>query len=409
VTLTRRRLIQAAGGAVAAHTLLPAVARVGEAFGQTAAHPDAAQRNRLVVVHLYGGNDGLNTVIPTSGRAHDVYRKVRPATAYRPSQTLPLDRYGDRAHHLGLNALLPTVHRLYRAGRVAIVQGVDYPNHNYSHFVSTDIWHSGEPGSTPESGWLGRHLDRCPPKAGELRGVGIGYELPLMLRGRERSGTEIASVAATRFGDGTGLVADARHDALARQATDLVDVLSRVPAVPATGSQLADGLLSARSLLGLDLGVECVFVGAGGFDTHVGQRATHEALLRDLDASLAAFFYGSIHGKRLGIGTLPAALAARTVVVVLSEFGRRIGENGTGAAAGTDHGAAGPVLVIGPADRIGAGLHGEHPPLGTTRLPADNLAMTTDMRSVYQTLLTDWLYDPDPLYQRIRPIDGLLR
>ncbi len=426
--LTRRRLIQAAGGAAAAYALLPAVARVGDAFAQAPAHPDSAKRNRLVVIHLYGGNDGLNTVVPTAGSAYDVYRKVRPAVAYTPKQTLPLDLPSDRAHHLGLNAKLKTVHRLYRDGRVAIVQGVDYPNHNYSHFVSGDIWHSGEPGQAPESGWLGRHLDRCTPRAGELRGVGIGYELPLMLRGRARAGVEIASIAATRFADGTGAVADARHDALAlfdhharsepmrryaglgaRQAADLVDVLSRIPAAKSTGSYLGDGMLTARSMLGLDLGVECLFLGVGGYDTHTGQRQQHERLLTDLDASLEAFFLGSYAGTSLGIGALPASLASRTTVLVISEFGRRIGENGTAADAGTDHGAAAPVFVIGPKGRVGAGLHGEHPTLGTTKVPADNLAMTTDVRSVYQSVLGDWLGDPDPLYARIAPVRGLLR
>jgi uncharacterized protein (DUF1501 family) len=428
MALTRRRFVQAAGGAAAAHALLPAVARVGEAFAHASPSPASAARNRLVVIHLYGGNDGLNTVIPTAGRAYDVYRKVRPAVSYTPKQTLPLDLAADRAHHLGLNAQLKTLHKLYRQGRVAIVQGVDYPDHNYSHFVSGDIWHSGEPGQAPESGWLGRHLDRHGPKPGELRGVGIGYELPLMLRGRQRAGVEIASIAATRFGDGTATVADARHDALAlfghhaaseplrrfagngaRQAVDLVDVLAKVPPAKSTGSGLGDGMLTARSLLNIDIGVEVLFLGVGGYDTHTGQRSQHELLLRDLDRSLEAFFLGTYGGKSLGVGALPAKLASRTVVMVMSEFGRRIGENGSGAGAGTDHGAAAPVLLVGPKGRVVPGLHGEHPTLGTTKAPADNLAMTTDVRRLYQTVLTGWLHDPDPLYDRMTPLRGLFR
>jgi uncharacterized protein (DUF1501 family) len=427
VALTRRRFVQAAGGAAASHALLPAVARVGEAFAQTGASPASARRNRLVVIHLYGGNDGLNTVIPTAGTAYDVYRKVRPALSYKPSQTLPLDLPADRAHHLGLNAQLKTLHKLYRDGRLAIVQGVDYPQHNYSHFVSGDIWHSGEPGQAPDSGWLGRHLDRHAPKPGELRGIGIGYELPLMLRGRQRAGVELRSIAATRFSDGTGAVADARHDALAlfdhharseplrrfagsgaRQAVDLVDVLAKVPPAKSTGTPLGDGLLTARSLLGLNLGVEVMFLGVGGYDTHTDEKGQHEALLRDLDRSLEAFFLGTYGGKRITTA-LPAALASRTTVMVMSEFGRRIGENGTGAGAGTDHGAAAPVLLVGPKGRVAPGLHGEHPHLGTTKAPADNLMMTTDVRRLYQTVLTDWLHDPDPLYDRMAPLRGLFR
>lgn len=428
MTLSRRRLIQAAGGAAAAHVLLPAVARVGDGFGAEAAAPTAAQRNRLVVVHLMGGNDGLNTVIPTAGRPYDVYRKVRPSLAYSAGETLPLDLAHDKARHLGLNHNLKTLHKLYRAGRVGIVQGVDYPDHKYSHFISSDIWHSGEPDRQPESGWLGRHLDRMPPKTGELRGVGIGYELPLMLRGRDRWGAEIASIAATRFSDGDNDMADARHDALAlfahhakseplrqiagagaRGAVDVVDALRKAPAAQSTGSALGDAMLTARGLLGLSLGVEVVFLGIGGYDTHTSQQANHERLLLDLDRSLEAFYFGTYDGKSAKVGALPAALASRTIVLVMSEFGRRIGENGTGAGAGTDHGAAAPVFLIGPSARIAGGVHGDHPGLGTTKAPADNLAMTTDVRRVYQTLLEGWLHDPDPLYERLGPIHGLLR
>jgi uncharacterized protein (DUF1501 family) len=428
MALTRRRLIQAAGGAAAAHVLLPAVGRVGEAFGATRAHPAAAKRNRIVVIHLNGGNDGLNTVIPTGGRAYDVYRKVRPSLAYRPSQTLRLDRAGDRDHHLGLNPKLRTLHKLYRQGRVAIVQGVDYPQHSYSHFTSSDVWHSGEPGRAADSGWLGRHLDRAGIREGELRGVGIGSELPLLLRGRRRSGVEIQSIAATRFSDGREDVADARHDALAlfdhhpgteplrhlygrgaRQAVDLVDALAKVPPATTTGTAIGDCLLTGRSLLGLDLGVECVYASVGGYDTHVDQRAYHEQLMTDLDTGIEAFFLGTAKGKSLGIGALRPSLASRTILLVFSEFGRRIGENGTGGGAGTDHGAATPVLMVGPASAIHGGVHREHPSLGTTKAPADNLAMTTDLRRVYQSVLTHWLHDPDPLYARYHPLPGLFR
>jgi len=420
VALTRRRLLASAGGAAAAHVLLPAVARVGaDAFGAAPA-PGTRTRNRLVVIHLHGGNDGLNTVIPRGGAAYEVYKRVRPTIGYTPSQSLPLDLPQDRAHRLGLNRRLAALHRLYRQGRVAIVQGVDYPEHSYSHFTSADIWHSGEPSLAAHSGWLGRHLDRAGAGEGELRAVGIGNDLPLMLRGDRRSGLHVTSIGATRFADGGGAVADARHDALAlfdhhtgneplrrvtghgaRQAVDLVDTLARVKPAKATGNAFADTMLTARTLLAADLGVECVVASLGGFDNHTTQRADHERQLATLDAALDAFFNGSINGTPTGAGPLPGSLASRTVVVVISEFGRRIGETGAGSQAGTDHGAAAPVFVIGPKGRVNAGLHGEHPPLGTTKAPADNLAMTTDMRRVYRALLDSWLHDPDPLYRRM--------
>jgi uncharacterized protein (DUF1501 family) len=291
--------------------------------------------------------------------------------------------------------------------------------------VSDDVWQSGFVNQTTGSGWLGRHLDRVGIAEGELRGVGIGSSLPLMLRGKTRAGLQIRSIAATRFADGTGPAADARHDALAlfdnhsrveplrryaghgaRQAVDLVDAMGRVKAPPATDYGIADALLTARTLLAADLGVECVFAGLGGFDTHTGQRAAHETQLAALDAALEAFYFGTYKGKKV-TGAMPASLASRTTVVVMSEFGRRIGETGAASESGTDHGAAAPVFVIGPT--VNGGLHGEHPSLGTTKLPADNLAMTVDVRRVYRTILEDVLHDPDPLYSRVSPIGGLFR
>lgn len=426
MAITRRQLLYGAGSAAAAGVVFPAVARVGEAFGAAPVSPKTRTRNRLVVIHLYGGNDGLNTVIPTGGSRYDIYRKVRPSIGYKPNETLPLDLPHDRAHRLGLNRKLRTLHRLYKQGRVAIVQGVDYPKHSYSHFVSSDVWHSGEPGRAPSSGWLGRHLDRAGVAEGELRAVGIGATLPLMLRGKTRAGLEIRSIAATRFADGNDALADARHDALAlfdnharveplrryaghgaRQAVDLVDAMAKVKPPPAADYGIADALLTARAMLAADLGVECVFAGLAGFDTHDAQRSAHEQQLGALDAALEAFYFGTYNGKKV-VGALPSSLASRTTVVVMSEFGRRIGETGAGTeTAGTDHGAAAPMFVIGPT--VNGGLHGEHPSLGTTKLAADNLAMTVDVRRVYRTILEDVLHDPDPLYSKISPIGGLFR
>jgi uncharacterized protein (DUF1501 family) len=108
-------------------------------------------------------------------------------------------------------------------------------------------------------------------------------------------------------------------------------------------------------------------------------------------------------------------LGKRTVMITTSEFGRRIGEAGGAGAAGTDHGAAGPLFVFGPPAGAGGrelvgGLHGDHPKMGTTTLPADNLEMTTDVRRVYQTVLEEWLGNPDPDYERrYGPLEGLFR
>ena len=437
MSLTRRQLLVAAGGTAAAQVTIPAIVRAGAAFG-AGADPATANRNRLVVIFLMGGNDGLNTVAPTGDLPRNprasVYKRVRPAIGYAPGQLLRLDRPGDKDEKLGLNPVLKAVHRLYRDGRAAIVQGVDYPNHNYSHFESADIWQSGEPGQLPDSGWIGRHLDRAGIGDGELRGLGLGTQLPLILRGRMETGVSLTGIKATRFGDGFDPGPAARHAALGRfdrfpgsqplrrevgetgrQTVDMVERMRRAKVGKETANVLANQMLAARALLEQNLGVECVYLQHDGYDTHTGQRAEHERLLTQLDQAIEAFFYGTMGGTSIGNGAMSSHLAARTLVMVVSEFGRRIGENGSGGGAGTDHGAAAPVFLLGPngrgatGKRLGAGLHGDHPPLGSTAAPADNLGMTMDLRRVYQSVLTDWLANPDPMFKKYRPINGLFR
>ena len=439
---TRREFIVGLGALTGVRMLAPIVVRAGAGLGEALADPATSNRNRLIVIFLQGGNDGLNTVIPIGdvrgAPRYSVYRSVRPTIAYKPNVPLRLDRHGDVDEHLGLNAKLVNLHNMYRQNRVAIVQGVDYPDHSYSHFTSTDIWQSGQPDSTPDSGWLGRHLDRAGIGDGELRGLGLGTELPLALRGWQSRGVELESIPDTHFGDGVDAVAEARHNALSRYGhhplheplrhfagrqaeitVGLVRTLQHMKAPPQLTSQLAYTLLTARSMMEQDFGVECVFInhGYGSYDTHTTQVGTQEALLSELDQAIEAFYFGTMGGKPVaGVGPISRKLAERTILITTSEFGRRIGENG-GAANGTDHGAAGPLFMIGPPAgsraskyRLVPGLHGEHPKMGTPMAPADNLMMTTDVRSVYQSVLQDWLANPDPTYERKHePIAGLFK
>lgn len=428
--------------------LPPIVFRAGDAFGQVEPDPDSANRNRLIVIFQQGGNDGLNMVIPwgdVSGAPRfSVYKKVRPSIHFEPGQILKLDQPDDADQKIGIHPNLTKMHELYQQGRVAVVQGVDYPNHNYSHFESTDIWHSGLPDVTPDSGWIGRHLDRAGIGLGELRGLGIGNALPLTLRGEHSEGVEVQSINQMRFLDGVGAVGNARHGAFAqygdhpmaeplrrfageqaRTTVQLVDRIQSIGSPPATPNYLANSLLTARILMQENLGVECVFVwhsggqGVGGFDTHSGQRATQDRLMSDFDEAIEALLFGTMNGVPVaGInGPLAPEIANRTLIMSVSEFGRRIGENGSGTNAGTDHGAAAPVFMIGPpADleqppagvRLTSGLHGDHPNMGSVALPADNLNMTVDLRRLYQSALTSWLGNPDPGYDtRYEPLANL--
>jgi uncharacterized protein (DUF1501 family) len=431
--LSRRRFIAGSSGLAGLALLSPVLAKAGRAAG-FGAGPSAAARRRLIVVFLGGGNDGLNTVVPRAdvrgGAQYSVYRKVRPSIGYLPEQTLALDRPGDADQGIGFNPSLVNLHAMYREGRVAVVQGVDYPNHSYSHFTSTDIWHTGQP-ERSTSGWLGRHLDRAGISETELRAVAIGSRLPVIMRGDSRQGIGIVNIPSTRFADGpdTDPAAKARHDAMngfgshpeaeelralhgrtSRATVGLVRSLADTTVPAATGSRLADALVTARILLEKDLGVEVVYVEHPGFDTHANQRAQQERLLKELDDAVAMLWSGML-GTRKVMEPMAEPLAGRTMVMTLSEFGRRIGENGAGAGAGTDHGAASPLFLVGPpgGSPLVGGVHGDHPDMGSSTLPADNLAMTTDLRKVYESVLSNWLANPDPLYRRTGPLPGLFR
>ena len=433
MAVTRRRFLEGAGAVAGAGVLSPLFGTM--AWGDV--DPQAATRRRLVVIDLAGGNDGLNTVVPRTGPNRAVYEQVRPTIKLAWESLLPLDRGGPDDGSLGLHPSLTTLHQLYRQDRVAIVQGVDYPNHSYSHFVSDDIWQGGNPLNIADAGWLGRHLDRTGVAVGELRGIGIGGQLAHALRGRNHSGAQVNSLAETHFGDGQTAVANARHLVYGRfdrhtgaeparqhygqMCTGTVELdAATLGLTAATPGGLSNLLLTARTLLTADLGVEVVFVTTGGYDTHANQVVAQASLLTALDDAFEAFFLGTRDGVPITvggtagngvpepvgtppvpgtpIGPLPAAIAERTVVMTFSEFGRRIGEN----ASGTDHGAAAPMFLIGPSQPAAGsgvptlvpGLHGDHPDMGTTALPADNLALTTDLRGVYQAVLTRWIDDP---------------
>jgi uncharacterized protein (DUF1501 family) len=418
-TVTRRTVLKGAAAGAGLYAFSPLLRG---AWGE--AGPQAAGRRRLIVIDLGGGNDGLNMVAPRTGPNRAVYEQVRPTIALPVDELHALDNGRQDDGSLGFHPALTTVHALYKQNRVAVVQGVDYPNHNYSHFTSNDIWQAGNPDNIGDAGWLGRHLDRVGMPVEEIRAVGIGGTLPHALRGNTYTGAQVNYLGATHFIDGTASLALRRHDvyrgfgghtttepnrhtygALCAGAVQLdADTTGLVAAQP---GGLANSLLTARTLLTANLGVEVVFVSTGGYDTHAAQRTLQDQLLLDLDQALEAFYFGTKGGAVVTsdgtatgtpIGPVDPAIADRTIVMTFSEFGRRIGENG----GGTDHGAAAPMLFVGPpAPPVGsgvrklvAGLHGDHPDMGSTVLPADNLGITTDLRSVYQAVLTRWINDP---------------
>ena len=370
--LNRRDLLTAiaAGGTVLA---LP---RLGWA-DETAA---AAPARTVVLLHLNGGNDGLNTVVPYKQRR---YFSLRPSVG--------VDRGAIRkvSDDLGFHPALNGFEQLFRRDRLAVVNGVGYPNPNYSHFRATEIWQTGEPEKNPTFGWVGRALEARASKA-PLRAVALEKQQPLAFVSAVPGVVTMTDFGRFRVPAGLDDVADlygtygalgGRRGEVGRAGEEAIRVAKRISKLkPAHGpmyQRLGEDLKKVIPLLEADLGLECIHLSQGGYDTHSGQATTHQRLLSVLGNNLNAF-QGELDKR---------GLADRVVTIVYSEFGRRATENLSG---GTDHGSAGPVFVIGKG--VNAGFHGAYPSLDD--LDDENLKFTTDFRRVYATLLRDALRMP---------------
>jgi uncharacterized protein (DUF1501 family) len=386
-TLTRRRFLVASGvtGAVA---LAAGVGTVGwrELAARAGTDPLPSDASVLVLVTLYGGNDGLGTVVPYADPA---YHDARSDLAYGQGEVLELD------DQLGLNPALKGFKALWDADRLAIVRGVGYPKPDRSHFRSMDIWQTGSPDRPVSTGWVGRWLDATGPDP--LRAVSVGATLPPLAVGDKAAGVALPLTGFTApAGDlGAGVAALARPDPAdppaqalaARSGATLLEATKALgPPLAAVDEDEEDdgeaqrqgGSAGGQGALGRQLAAvsRCIRAGVptrvyavslGGFDTHANEKGTQSRLLGELDAAVAGFLDGLASDRRV-------------VVAVYSEFGRRVAAN---ASDGTDHGTAGPVLVAGAGVR--GGFYGDQPSL--TALDDGDLRVTTDFRSVYGTLL----------------------
>ncbi|GII23934.1 DUF1501 domain-containing protein [Planosporangium mesophilum] len=416
--LTRRRFLVASGVVGAATLATGAVGyRLSHILETAGDRPSDART--LVLVTLYGGNDGLNTVIPYADPA---YHDARPDLAYRPEEVLHLDK------SLGLNPGMTGFKRLFDAGRLAIVRGIGYPKPDHSHFRSMDIWQTGQPDRPGNTGWLGRWLDAT---GGDPRHA-VSFEpvLPPVLAGATTAGAAVAlreggvsgagvpargPAPATLAGFGTAAPGEPPLQARAARAyADLVSVdamvgkLAAAPA-PSSGAATDDNQPKATGTGGrtalsaqLDLVARCVeanvatrafSVSLGGFDTHADEKIAQRRQLSELDSAVTAF---ADRMARTDAGR-------KVVVAVYSEFGRRVRAN---ASDGTDHGTASDLFVLGSPVR--GGFYGRQPSL--TDLDDGDLKFTTDFRDAYASLL-DGVLHTDPgkvLGGWSGRIDGLL-
>jgi uncharacterized protein (DUF1501 family) len=340
----------------------------------------------LVVVQLDGGNDGLNSVVPFADEGYAKHRKLlRLATPQ-------LIKVNDQ---VGLHPNLTGAGKLLESGRLAIVQGVGYPNPNRSHFESMAIWHTARFDLEERNGlgWLGRALDDQQGRdVNRPDSVFVGgAQLPGALRGRRCVASALTrpedfvlapEVKARPDADGAAkddLAAFVRRASLdayttADRMAEFVRAREDGAGYPAT--ELAGELRLVARLIKADVGTRVYYTRQSGYDTHSAQLGTHANLLGELAGAMQAFLDDMAAAK----------LADRVVLLTFSEFGRTVKENGS---AGTDHGTAGPVLVAGRP--VKPGLVGKTPSLLELDARHGDLKMGLDFRQVYATVLEDWL------------------
>jgi len=385
-SLTRRRFL-AWSGVTAGAVAVGGAATLSwpELFAAAQRTPLDPSAGVLVVVTLYGGNDGLNTVVPASDPA---YAAARPELAYRPDEVL------DLGSGLGLNPGLKGLKSLWDGDSLAVVQGVGYPKPDRSHFASMAIWQCGSPGRPVSSGWLGRWLDLAPDP---VKALSLDPVLPPLLAGsttagstlgrtrlalpRGAAGRAVAGLAMPSPSDGSWQSAAAKsladlvkasetfHDAVV-EIDDESDEATAPGGSAGGQSGLARQLEIVAGLIELGVPTRVYSVSLGGFDTHSDERGTQERLLGQLDAALSAFATRLARTER----------GRQVVTMVYSEFGRRVHAN---SSDGTDHGTAGPMFVFGRG--VHGGLYGSTPSL--TDLDNGDLRAGTDFRDVYASTL----------------------
>ena len=350
----------------------------------------------LVVLQLSGGNDGLNTIIPYT---NPLYNDNRPAVRVPDDQVLQIN------DTIGFNPAMAPMKRLYDEGKLAIIQGIGYPSPSRSHFRSMDIWHTCEPEKVGDEGWLGRAISELDPtKENVLTGVNFGRGLP---RAMVAPGVPVASVGNLEsYGVLTGIeVEEQRNKALdvfsrvyspmigqgpvldyfAHTGLDALkgaDILSTAPesyssTIEYGSDSVAQYMRNIAQVHLANLGTRVMYTTApyNSFDTHAGELANHTKLWSETSNAVADF-YDDLKEHNAG---------DNVVLLVFTEFGRRVHDNGSG----TDHGAGGVAFVIG--DAVKGGLYGEYPSLEANKLNEGDLAFNNDFRGLYATLLEKWM------------------
>ena len=347
----------------------------------------------LVILQLTGGNDYFNSTIPYND---PLYKDNRPAVGIKDEEMILVD------DEIAFHPSMASLKGMWDNDKMAIIHGVGYENSPRSHFRSMDIWHTCEPDKVGTEGWLGRATrDLDPNKENVLTAVNFGNGLP---RALALLGVSVASVSdLSTYGILTGLEADQRAAALERfsrmyapavgagfvmdylsqtglDALKGADILRTAPdkytsSVEYAASPIARKMKDIAQVHLAGFGTRVFYTQHSSFDTHASQLGMHSQLLKEVSDAVSDFYQD-----------LAEHDASDNVVVLLfSEFGRRVHDNGSG----TDHGAAGACFAIG--DPVVAGYHGEYPSRKAEDLQFGDMVPNHDFRGVYSTVLEDWL------------------
>lgn len=351
--------------------------------------------NILVVVQLTGGNDFINTIVPyTNEHYYDARKKVVMAQ----DQVLPIN------DELAINPNAAPFKRLFDEGEMAIIQGIGYPNSNRSHFRGMDIWHTAEPDRVGNEGWLGQAVRELDPKSENvLTGVNIGQGLP---RAMAAPGVPVTSIGDL---EGYGVMKQMEREELRDKAVEAfksiygqaigtgpvmeyigqtgldvlkgADLLSDVAGQYESTVEYADNAIAKnlRDVVRIHLaglGTRIFYTSHGGYDTHANEMPSHPKLMTDLSGAISDFL-DDLQEHNAG---------DNIAVLVFTEFGRRMRDNGSG----TDHGSGGGAFMFG--NSVKGGLYSEYPSLNPKDWEhGEDLKHTIDFRGIYGTVLEQWL------------------
>jgi len=360
----------------------------------------------LVMIQLNGGNDGLSTVIPLD--QYDNLSMARSNILIPENKVLAMT--GTQA--TGLHPAMTELRAMYDNGKISIVQSVGYPNPDYSHFRSTDIWLTGSDSDQfLKTGWMGRYLDTKFPgfpnnypntDQPDPPAIQIGYMVSPALQGEHASmGMSITDPTSFyQFVNGTvdpapntpygheitflRLVAQQTQEYSVTIKTAAGKATNKSPLYPAANqNELADQLKIVAQLIAGGLKTRVYVVSLGGFDTHAAQVSATEGTDKGDHAKLLAKISVAVNAFQDDLRLL--GIADRVLGMTFSEFGRRITSN---ASLGTDHGAAAPLFLFG--NGVNGGIYGANPIIPATATVEDNIPMQYDFRSVYASILKNW-------------------